>query len=194
MPYTGVVTSVWIWHPAQATIVEQWKTLITEFETGAEQRRGKWRNSRASLKYQFDRGTLTTNDVQDIWRFYMRQQGAYGTFLAPAYGNIMTRLSATYLGSFQMVLEQTQDFTTDPTSHWNKIYVEDPHGGHDIFTIAQVNNGTTITVSALSTTSLGAGSWVCPVVKGRFTDDAYSVDYMLAMLTTVGLGITECHS
>jgi hypothetical protein len=194
MGYIGPVSSVWMWRPSQATISEQWKTLVTEFESGAEQRRSKWETSRVTFKYQFERGALTTDEVQDIWRFYMRQRGAYGTFLAPAYGNIMTRLSATYLGSFQIIVDQTQDFTSNPASHWNKFYVEDSNGSYGFFTVGSVVNATTITVSAISIGSFGIGAWVCPAIMGRFSEDTYNIDFMMAMLTTVGLGITECHS
>jgi len=55
-----------------------WKTLITAFEDGKEQRRKKWSNPRRVFTLQY-RGSTKT-DINGMWDFYNDRYGAYDTF------------------------------------------------------------------------------------------------------------------
>jgi hypothetical protein len=195
--YAGLAPgSVWIWRPSNAVVGEQFRTLVTEFESGAEQRRNKWDTSRLGLRMTFERATLTIDEVADMWRFYRHQRGMYGTFLVPTYAEI-TRLTNGYAASVHsltLTMGQTLDFTTDLRSHFPRFYVENNKGEFDFFHVAGVPTGSTVTVSAAGVNSYYAEDVVYPVIKARFAEDLFGVDHLAALLTTVGVAFTEVRS
>jgi len=195
--YAGLAPgSLWIWRPSNAVVGETFRTLVSEFENGAEQRRNKWNTSRMSVRLTFERATLTVDEVADMWRFYRHKRGMYDTFLLPTYAEI-TRLTNGYaasVNSITLVMGQTLDFTTDLSSHFPRFYVEKDSGDYDFFHVAQVVNGTTVTVSAVGVNSYPAESVVYPVIKARFAEDLYGVDHLAALLTSIGVAFTEVRS
>ena len=195
--YAGLApSSVWIWRPSNAVVGEQFRTLVSEFESGAEQRRNKWDTSRISLRMTFERATLTIDEVADMWRFYRHKRGMYDTFLVPTYAEI-TRLTNGYaagVNSLTMVMGQTRDFTTDSRSFFSRFYLENNKGEFDFFTVANVDNGTTVTVSAQGVNSYYPEDVVYGVIRARFAEDLYGVDHLAALLTTVGVAFTSCRS
>jgi uncharacterized protein (TIGR02217 family) len=56
----------------------QYKTLISEFENGAEQRRSKWKNPlrKWSLRYK----TRTLSEMNSVRDFFMGKKGAFSAF------------------------------------------------------------------------------------------------------------------
>lgn len=58
----------------------QYKTLVTQFESGKEQRRSKG-SPRRKFTLQFDKATTTSDDAQDIWDFFCARKGKYEKFL-----------------------------------------------------------------------------------------------------------------
>ena len=61
------------------SVKETWKTLITDFETGKEQRRRKWafpKRQVGGINYQ----RIDPADFKDIWAFYNARKGAYESF------------------------------------------------------------------------------------------------------------------
>lgn len=58
----------------------RYKTLITEFESGKEQRRSKGQPRRI-FRLQFEEVTMTSSGAQDIWDFYVARKGRYESFL-----------------------------------------------------------------------------------------------------------------
>lgn len=195
--YAGLApSSVWVWRPSNAVVGETFRTLVTEFETGAEQRRNKWDSSRMGMRMTFERATLTIDEVADMWRFYRSKRGMYEPFLVPTYAEI-TRLTSGYLasvGSTTLVMGQTRDFCTDLRSHFPRFYVENNAGDYDFFHVASVIGGTTVIVSALGVNSYPAESVVYPVIRARFAEDLYGVDHLAALLTSVGVAFTEVRS
>jgi hypothetical protein len=195
--YAGLApSSVWIWRPSNAIVGETFRTLISEFESGAEQRRNKWDTSRMSVRMTFERATLTIDEVADMWRFYRSKRGMYEPFLLPTYAEI-TRLTNGYLASthgLTLTVGQTRDFCTDLRSHFPRFYVENNNGDYDFFHVAAVPTGATVTVSAMGVNSYSAEDVVYPVIKARFAEDLYGVDHLAALLTTVGVTFTEVRS
>lgn len=197
MAYPGLAPgSFWIWRPSNAIVGENFKTLITEFETGAEQRRAKWDSSRLEVRLNFERATLTIDEAADIWRFYRHKQGRFGTFMLPTYSEI-TRLDSYWMWSVhsnQIYVGHTLDFTTDLRSHFPRFYVENNAGDYDFFHVASIPNATTVQVSATGVHSYSPNDVVYPVIKARFADELYSVNHLAALLTTIGLTFTEVRS
>jgi hypothetical protein len=197
MGYVGLVPgSAWVWPPAAAMLTDIYRTLITEFENGAEQRRSKWAKPKTMVNFRFDRGSLTMDDMTDIWRFYKAQAGAFRTFDLPTFGRITT-IESRYPGSGTLVgLADTQDLTSDANSRWNKLWLENFGGAHELFVVTSIVNTTTIHVRSGSAqgTVFEVTNPVYPVIKARFAQDLYSPEYMHALMTTIGIDFTEVRS
>lgn len=197
MGYTGLAPgSYWTWRPSHASLQDNYKTLVTEFESGAEQRRGKWDRPKATLRFQFDKNTLTHNDVADIWRFYQAKQGALRTFEVPTFGRITT-VESTYPGSGAALgVADTRDFTSSAASRWNKLWVENAAGDlHEVWTVASVVNATHLRVTGSTSGSVfNLGDPVYPVLRVRFAQAIAGIDYLPALMGTVGIEFTEVHS
>lgn len=56
----------------------QYKTLISEFETGVEQRRRKWENPIRKWSLRFK--TRTLSEMNDVKNFFISKYGAYSGF------------------------------------------------------------------------------------------------------------------
>ena len=56
----------------------EYKTLITEFESGVEQRRKKWGSPRRSWRLQYKNRTKA--EMEDVKNFFISKSGAYGSF------------------------------------------------------------------------------------------------------------------
>ncbi|TAN40799.1 MAG: hypothetical protein EPN22_17020 [Nitrospirae bacterium] len=55
-----------------------WRTLLTEFETGKEQARKTRTFPLRTLN--LPSGSLHETKIKDLWQFYQKQSGAYGSF------------------------------------------------------------------------------------------------------------------
>lgn len=197
MGYLGLVPgSLWIWRPVASALTDTFRTLITEFENGAEQRRAKWAKPRVGLTFRFERGSLTLDDVADIWRFYKARQGAHQAFDVPTFGRIAT-VESRYPGSGTALgVSDSQDFTSQATSRWNKIWVENAGGTQELFVITSVVNTTTLQIRSGSAqgTVFEVGNPIVPVIKARFADDIYSPEYLVALMSTLGISFSEVRS
>ena len=197
MGYVGLVPgSAWVWPPVAATLTDVYRTLITEFESGAEQRRSKWAKPKAIVNFRFDRGSLTMDDMTDIWRFYKAMAGAFRTFDLPTFGRITT-VESRYPGSGTLLgLADTQDLTVDATSRWNKLWLENAGGTRELFVVTSIVNTTTVHVRSGSAvgTVFEVTNPVYPVIKARFAQDIYSPEYLMALMTTIGIDFTEVRS
>ena len=58
----------------------KFNTLITQFESGKEQRRSKGLPRRI-FRLQFEKQNLSKNDAQEIWDFFVARKGRYEAFL-----------------------------------------------------------------------------------------------------------------
>ena len=197
MGYVGLVPgSLWIWRPVAAAVTDVFRTLISDFENGAEQRRAKWAKPRAALQMRFERGSLTLDDVADIWRFYKARQGAHQAFDVPTFGRIAT-VESRYPGSGTALgVSDSQDFTSQAASRWNKLWVENAGDVREVFVITSVVNTTTIQVRSGSAqgTVFEVGNPIYPVIKARFAQDIFSPEYLMALMATIGIEFTEVRS
>ena len=57
----------------------EYKTLVTQFESGKEQRRSKGL-SRRKFTLEFDKTTNYNNDADEIWRFFVNRKGKFEPF------------------------------------------------------------------------------------------------------------------
>ena len=56
------------------------KTIVTKFESGKEQRRSK-RGPKRKFRLQFDKTTNYNNDAQAMWEFFKARKGKFEPFL-----------------------------------------------------------------------------------------------------------------
>jgi hypothetical protein len=171
-------------------------TLVTEFESGAEQRRSKWDHPKASLRFQFDKSTFSHNDLADIWRFYKAQGGMLRTFEVPTFGQIAT-VASEYPGiGTTLGVSDSQDFATAVGSRWNRIWVENAAGGYQVFSVSSKVSASRIEVSVAtnSETLFAIGDSIFPVLKVRFGQRVQGFEYLPMLLGTLGVEFTEVSS
>ena len=84
--------------------------------------------------------------------------------------------------------------TTEITSRWSKLYVEEPAAAFANFQIVTVVGTHEVTVASASTVTFPVGSPVSPIIRARFADSQMSFDYLVVLMTTVGLQFTEVRS
>ena len=197
MGYTGVTpNSLFIYPPTQSEISDEWRVLVTPFETGWEQRRAKWVNPKMKVSMRYPRGSNTSDKANDIWRFWRAMQGPLRSFDLPLFGRNTTVESDFTAMDTQMGVADTGEFTTDLTSRYNMIYVENANRGFDTFVVASVVDGTTINVQSarFDNINFSPGEPVSGVIRARFMDQIFSFDYLVALMTTAGIEFTEVRS
>lgn len=59
-------------------VTSQWKTLVSDFEAGKEQRRQIWTFPKRSIGLSF--GALRQDGIDTLWNFYNKMRGAYEPF------------------------------------------------------------------------------------------------------------------
>ncbi len=55
-----------------------WKTLITDFESGKEQRRKVWAFAKRRVTIPY--GMVKDTEIKELWKFYQARSGAYDAF------------------------------------------------------------------------------------------------------------------
>lgn len=73
----------------------EFKTLVSSFENGAEQRRNKWSQGKRQWTLVFD--ALTTAQIDTLYNFYTSQKGAYTSF---TYTDWMSSTSTSFTVRF----------------------------------------------------------------------------------------------
>lgn len=63
-------------YPGKLTPI--WKTLVSDYESGNEQRRQKWLYAKYDVSVNY--GALELSDVKTLWEFYMARKGAFESF------------------------------------------------------------------------------------------------------------------
>lgn len=65
--------------PTFSYILEpEWKTVVSQFESGKEQRRQKWTYAKYNVKLSYY--GLVSSACENIWRFYQARGGSYEAF------------------------------------------------------------------------------------------------------------------
>jgi len=130
MPFVGATpNSLFTFRPVRVSVSEEWRTLASEFETGAEQRRSKWIRPRMTVTMGFDRGTLTPDQINDMWRFFRAMEGSHKAFDLPLFGRLTTVESDFTAGGSIFGFADTQEFTSAADSRYNHFYVQNAGGG-----------------------------------------------------------------
>lgn len=194
MGYVGFApSSLFIFRPVAVDISDEWRTLFSEFETGAEQRRSKWLHPRLTVRMRWDRGTLTADEANDVWRFWRAMDGPHKSFDLPLFGRLTT-VDSVYAGGFSLGVADTQEFTSAAGSRYQKLYIQNPAGQFDTFGIATVVDTHTLTVESASAITFPQDSPVSAVINARFADSVFGFQYMVVLMTTIGLAFTEVRS
>lgn len=194
MGYLGFApSSLFIFRPTNVEISDEHRTLFSEFETGAEQRRSKWQRPRMTVRMRWDRGVLTADEANDLWRFWRAMDGPHKAFDLPLFGRLTT-VDSAYAGGFTLGVADTQEFTSAVGSRYQKIYVQNPGHEFDLFRIATVVDTHTLTIESASTILFPQESQVSGVINARFADSIMGLQYMVVLMTTIGLNFTEVRS
>ena len=197
MGYIGATpNSLFTFRPVGVTVTDQWRVLVSEFETGAEQRRAKWLTPKVGVRMRYDRGTLTADEANDVWRFWRAMEGPLLSFDLPLFGRLTTVESVFTAMDTSLGVADTQEFTSAAGSRYNQIYIQNAHGDFDTFFIAAVVDGTTLTVQSARFDNVGfsPGEPVSGVINARFTQPNMNFDYLVVLMSTVGLEFTEVRS
>ena len=197
MGYTGATpNSLFTFRPGDVTIADLWNVLVTQFETGAEQRRTKWSDPRMRVRMRYERGTLTPDEVNDLWRFWRAMEGPSKTFDLPLFGRLTTIESVYTSPGSQLGVADTQEFTSTPGSRYNKVYIQNQAGDYDTFGVASVVDGTTINVQSarFDNVNFSPGEPVSGVINARFSEQVLGFDYLVALMSTIGVEFVEVSS
>ena len=195
MGYVGKIPgSYWTWRPNAAAVSDTWNTLVTQFEDGSEQRRGKWDHPLATISFTFG-NTMSHDDLADIWRFYKAQRGQLYTFEVPTFG-LLTTVASAYPGSGTALgVSDAQGMTSSPTSRWNRLWAENASFAYDIFTVTSVAAASHVEVTATgSAVAFAPGDPIYPVLRCRFAQALQAFQYLPMLLGTVGIQFTEVRS
>jgi len=96
----------------------------------------------------------------------------------------------------QLGVADTQEFSSATTSRYNMIYVQNAAGSYDTFSVASVVDNTTINVQSARFDDVGFSrdEPVSGVIRARFSNSLLSLDYLVALMGTVGVNFTEVRS
>jgi hypothetical protein len=97
-------------YPYELTTV--WKTIISSFDSGTERRRQKQTYPKFNVSLTYE--TLTKEDIQTLWNFYIARKGAYEAFY----------------------------FFTPDSADWNGLYIGTGDASTVTFDIPGTLNGT----------------------------------------------------
>lgn len=87
-----------------------WRTIITDFESGKEQRQRRWAFPKRRLTLPY--GAVAEDRVRDFWKFYMERCGAWDTFyfyfreMRHWYGEYIARATGA-LATFDLPSKET---------------------------------------------------------------------------------------
>lgn len=76
-------------------IIPEFKTIITDMESGTEQRRQKWFFPKYNVELGF--GMLTESEMQEVWNFFIARRGAAEAFYFYTYEETLSWTNL-YLG------------------------------------------------------------------------------------------------
>jgi phage-related protein len=185
----------------------EFKTLVSEFESGREQRRAKWgTNSRRRFRINFE--VLEKSDADILYNFYIARQGSYDNFYFVNKFDGFTSQTAFVVGYTEsQLIEGTFSacplrptyltISTGPdTANLTALCTDD--GAGSLVTPVGVTLGTVVydtgTYSFLIP-EISTNSYVWETHKRyrrvRFSEDALTREHFAYMLFRVGLELVE---
>ena len=180
--------------PSYEQVVKQkWRTLISLFDAGNEQRRAKWTAPRYDINLRYEALRTTSADI--LWDFYKARKGSYEAFVYFV-GDAEDRsysLTSEYVATadgassaFNLPCKHSTitgvyyNGSLQSTASWSKTSTNGPDGEDILHTVGVVSSGVVITVS-------GNGHLK---VRCRFADDELSRSLFDYNLFKVGINLT----
>lgn len=176
------------WAPALGYAFEpEYKTLVSGFDSGAEQRRQKWTTPRYHFYLDFAAESYAT--IVEIMVFFNARAGGYGTFNFPNYGQ---RIKGTRLAC----VNSNPDTITDSSSEFVKRGFDTTHdvwiagsgqGNDDIKGVQTVAAGTLTLDNAetLTAESANASLIVYKNYVVRFNEDRFRQEFLTDSISSV---------
>ena len=107
------------------TIESSYRTLVSNFETGEEQRRKLWAFPKRRVQLAYD--AITQSDMDELWEFYCARSGAYESFYF--YFPYMEYWYGEYLGTGPGEIFELKSKNTDTAT--TTVYVDGGSVGYD---------------------------------------------------------------
>lgn len=176
-PSTPVATWPYVIEP-------QWKTLITEFDSGEEQRRQKWIYSKYNVRIGFT--GLSATAAGNIYEFYQARRGAYEAF------HFFDYYSATHSGLYVGTGDSTTlifDIPAKQTSN-RAIYLNGAETTSVSYTTASGTDGSdqvTFTGAPTSTEIITTDFAGQLRIRCRFAEDKLSKENFAIQLFSYGI-------
>jgi len=167
-----IIDPILIWAYTPSTMEEEprYRTLVTAFESGLEQRRAKRHRpiTRFTLAYELAR--LTLAEKNSIWADFDRLWGSYESFLLPSFQEEM-KVKSAYTSGTTLQLDSTDLLTTAISKRGYRIYLENAQAEHETTPVKKIVDHDTIEIPSELKYDYGAGDKVCLCYLVRFADD-----------------------
>ena len=168
--------------------IVKFKTLITEFEDGTEQRRSKWayplREYRLNLKW------YSETNMDTIWDFYIARKGAYDTFWVLIPTEYQVTLEGIGTGNGATKAFQLDEFPVNTTAATFTLYADGVAKDGSL-----ANNTTTEIATATFDAAPDADDPLTAsyqfYFQVRFADDDMTRSLMAYQLLHAGLKLVE---
>lgn len=95
-------------------------TLITQFETGKEQRRNLW--TYGVRRYNLTLNYYSKTNMDTLWDFYIARKGTYDTFLIKVYTEYTVTTEAIGTGDAKTTAFNLDEFPVDTTAGTFTMY------------------------------------------------------------------------
>lgn len=172
------------WVPQRvATYETEWKTLVTPFESGKEQRRQKWTRKKHKFRLSFD--AVTDTVVDEIRVFH---DGKYGSYTPFSYMNHMQRIKGTTLSlvdggaGSDTVKDSAKGFIKKGFNTDLLLYVNgSANTSNNVFASLTVVTAGTLTVKTATWAAADSSNANLEVYCGyrvRFSDDSFENNFL----------------
>ena len=122
----------WELLPEDFSESQQWRTTISTFETGKEQRRAEW--TKPKIVYSFSYPNAIENQITELWDFYQARKGAFEKFYlaVPPY---LYHTESVVGATFVVLSEATKPSPSNITVYLDDKTIYDWHFSEDNKTI-----------------------------------------------------------
>lgn len=175
------------------------RTAVSDFESGTEQRRARWSEPLRSFKLSFP--GLTYGQIETLFNFYTDRQGAYDTFYFDPLHN--TAVTNELIGTGNGVKVQfTKTLSSVPIRPTSLVVVSGAISGADNGAEAVTGTGIggtidydtgalDVTFTSAPTTGTQVLASYDPCYKVRFEEDSLSITQFAYRLYSNNLGLKQ---
>lgn len=185
-------SEIFYWEPLHDNreINPKWNTIVTQYESGIEQRRAKWKYSQFEFRFRFNRDV---DGIDDMYGFFNDRQGSYDNFWLPSWMYETVTVSAPSGASYLEVGDYSP-FSVTSGIRENAVFL---HRSTDptINEVATISSkGATAGLLYLDgnlSHRYKPGTSVFVAVKVRFGEDNYPMAFFSKYLHDLELSFVE---